>query len=115
GRHAAREPETLAAGALRIPLDMVRRAPHAFGQLLSAADLYLSPPREVAVVGPRDAAATAVLRDAARRGFHPTAVYAFGDGIGPAGAQPLEGKVLVDGRPAVYICERFACRAPLTD
>jgi len=113
--HGDRELENLAAGALRIPLDMVRRAPHAFGQLLSAVDLYLSPPREVAVVGPRDAAATAVLRDAARRGFHPTAVYAFGDGTGAAGVPLLEGKGLVDGRPAVYICERFACRAPLTD
>jgi uncharacterized protein len=27
----------------------------------------------------------------------------------------LQGKTLVDGEPAVYICERFACRAPLTD
>ena len=27
----------------------------------------------------------------------------------------LEGKGLVDGRPAVYICEHFACRTPLTD
>ena len=113
--HGDRELESLAAGALRIPLDMVRRAPHAFGQLLSAVDLYLSAPREVAVVGPRDDAATAALRDAARRGFHPTAVYAFGDGTGAAGVPLLEGKGLVDGRPAVYICERFACRAPLTD
>jgi uncharacterized protein len=113
--HGDRELEGLAAGALRIPLEMVRRAPHAFGQLLSAVDLYLSPPREVAVVGPRDDAATAALRDAVRRGFHPTAVYAFGDGADPAGVPLLEGKGLVDGRPAVYICERFACRTPLTD
>ncbi len=113
--HGDRELENLAAGALRIPLDMVRRAPHAFGQLLSAVDLHLSPPREVAVVGPRDDDATAALREAARRGFHPTAVYAFGDGTGPAAVPLLEGKGLVEGRPAVYICERFACRAPLTD
>ncbi len=113
--HGDRELENLAAATLRIPLEMVGRAPHAFGQLLSALDLYLSPPREVAVVGPRDDAATAALRDAARRGFHPTAVYAFGDGSGAPGVPLLEGKGLVEGRPAVYICERFACRAPLTD
>ena len=42
----------------------------------------------------------------------PNAVVAFG----PADDVPLlEGKTEVDGRPAVYVCERFACQAPVTD
>jgi uncharacterized protein YyaL (SSP411 family) len=45
-------------------------------------------------------------------GFDPRAVVA----VGPAEDIPLlEGKGLVDGMPTVYVCERFACRAPITD
>ena len=106
------------AGALevfRMAMPHVERAYHAFGQLLCAVDLYLSPPVEVAVIGPPSDPATRALADAARAGFHPTAVYAFGDGSSAGGIALLEGKGLVGGQPAVYVCERFACQAPVTD
>src|SRR5438309_731112 len=48
----------------------------------------------------------------ALEGFDPNAVVAFG----PSEEVPLlAGKGFVDGRPAVYACERFACRAPVTE
>jgi uncharacterized protein len=102
------ELERQAVGALRLVRDLLPRAPSAFGWALCALDLYLAPPRELAILGPAD---SAVAR-AALKGFDPKAVVAFG----PADDVPLlEGKTLVDGKPAVYVCERLACKAPVTD
>jgi uncharacterized protein YyaL (SSP411 family) len=102
------ELERQAVGVLRLVRDILTRAPSAFGWALCALELHLSPPREIATVGGAD---SAVAR-AALRGFDPNAVVAHG----PADDVPLlAGKTLVDGKPAVYVCERFACRAPETD
>jgi uncharacterized protein YyaL (SSP411 family) len=102
------ELERQAVAALRLVRDLLPRAPQAFGWALCALDLHLSPPRELAIVGgPESDVARSALR-----GFDPNGVVAFG----PADDIPLlEGKTLVDGSPAVYLCERFACRAPVTD
>ncbi|HUZ83159.1 MAG TPA: thioredoxin domain-containing protein [Gaiellales bacterium] len=110
------ELEEQAVGAIRLGLAAAAQAPHAFGTLLSAADLVVAQPREVAVIGPPGDPATEALLAAARSGFHPTVVYAFGPGSpGHQGVALLEGRQLVEGRPAVYVCERFACLAPLTE
>ena len=102
------ELEREAVSVLRLVRDLVSRAPAAFGWALCALDLHFSPPREIAIVGsPDDAVAKAALT-----GYDPNAVVAFG----PSEEVPLlEGKGLVDGQPAVYVCERFACGAPVTD
>jgi uncharacterized protein YyaL (SSP411 family) len=84
------------------------RAPGAFGWALCGLHLWLSPPRELAIAG----AVSSDVARAALASFDPTAVVA----IGPAEGIPLlAGKGLVGGRPAVYVCERFACQAPVTD
>jgi hypothetical protein len=102
------ELERRAVGVLRLCRDVIPRAPSAFGWALCALDLHLSPPRELAIVGgPRSDVARAALR-----GLDANAVVAFGPGDG---VPLLAGKTLVDGRPAVYVCERFACLAPVTE
>ena len=101
------ELERQAVGALRLIGDYLTRAPSAFGWALCALDLHLSPPRELAIAG---GPGSSVARKALA-GYDPNTVVAFG----PAEDIPLlAGKDLVDGKPAVYACERFACRAPVT-
>jgi uncharacterized protein YyaL (SSP411 family) len=100
--------ERLAVGVFRLVHGAIPRAPAAFGLALSALDLHFSTPREIAIVGPVD---SPVAR-AALEPFEPNTVVA----VGPSGEIPLlAGKDLVGGRPAVYVCERFACQAPVVE
>ena len=101
------ELERRAVSALRLVRDQVARAPTSFGWMLVALDQHLAPHRELAIAGdPQAPVARRAVREAA-----PTDVIAFG----PAGGIPLlEGRTEVDGKTAVYVCERFACALPLT-
>ena len=102
------ELERQAVGVLRLLHTAMSRMPSAFGWALCALDLYLSPPRELAIIGsPGDELARAALAP-----FEPNSVAAFG----PSEEVPLlAGKVRVDGKPTLYLCERFACQEPVTD
>jgi uncharacterized protein YyaL (SSP411 family) len=102
------ELERQAVGVLRLFGASLGRAPTELAHALNALDLYLATPKEIAIVGPPE---SDVAR-AALEPFDPNAVVAFG----PAEGVPLlEGKKLVDGKPAVYVCERFACQRPITN
>jgi uncharacterized protein YyaL (SSP411 family) len=101
------ELEREAVAVFRLLRSALERAPAAVGHALCALDLHFSPPREIAIVGPPDAP----VARAALAPYEPNRVVAFG----PAEGIPLlEGKGYVDGEPAVYVCERFSCRAPVT-
>ena len=101
------ELEKRAVGVFRLVHGAVTRAPSAFGHALTALELHFSPRRELAIIGPVDSP----VAQAALQPFQPDTVVA----VGPADDVPLlAGKDLVDGNPAVYVCENFACQAPVT-
>jgi hypothetical protein len=102
------ELERRAVSAFRLVEPALHRAPGFFAWMLCGIDLWLSAPRELAIVGDVE---SPVAR-AALAPFQPRTVAA----VGPSDDVPLlAGKELVDGKPAVYLCERFVCRAPVTE
>jgi uncharacterized protein YyaL (SSP411 family) len=102
------EYERRAVSTLRLLHALAPKHPQAFGHLLQALDFHLSPTREVALVG----GDTTELQRVVRRAFRPHLVLAGGD---RDGVPLLEGRGPVDGRAAAYVCERFACKAPVTE
>jgi len=102
------ELERRAVSVFRLVSPALERAPGAFAWALCGLDLWFSAPREIAIVGPADAP----VARAALAPFQPNTVVA----VGSSGDVPLlAGKGFVDGKPAVYVCERFACQAPVTE
>jgi uncharacterized protein YyaL (SSP411 family) len=99
--------ERNALGVLHLTFPLAIRHPHAFGHLLQAADFYLAPVREVAIVGPSPEPLLRVVRSK----FRPHMVLAGGP---PDGVPLLEGREPVDGNAAAYVCEHFVCQAPVT-
>ena len=103
--------ERWAEGVLALHAPLALRHPLAFGQLLQALDLYLATPREVAIVG------AGPLAGALRTRYRPHLVLAGteADSTDGSAVALLRDRGLVDGHQAAYVCERFACRLPVTD
>jgi uncharacterized protein YyaL (SSP411 family) len=112
------EPRYADAGrrALESLADVMARVPMGFGHLLCAADFEVAPPREVAFVGRPGDPETDALTRVVSRAWLPNLVVALGRPEDASAAIPLlRGRTLVDGRPAAYVCERYACRMPVTE
>jgi uncharacterized protein YyaL (SSP411 family) len=90
--------------------------PAAAGQMLIALDFYLGPGEEVAIVGGSAPEETWRAVHAVQRGFGPNrvlALHAPALGRTPDFIPLLKDKPAVDGKATVYVCENFACKAPL--
>ncbi len=104
--------EQAALGHLRLVHPIAARHASAFGHTLQAIDLHVGPAREIALIGDDLGPLERVVRGSLR----PRTVLAGRrDDDGPTLVPLLTGRVAVDGRPSAYVCERFVCRAPVTD
>ncbi|MCW2915964.1 MAG: hypothetical protein JWN52_4032 [Actinomycetia bacterium] len=104
-----------AAAALAPATLLAERHARFAGWGLAVAEAYLSGPVEIAVVGSPDDDRTRALHRTALLATSPGAVVTVGDLSAVPGVPLLEGRGLVDGAPAAYVCRDFACRLPVTD
>src|SRR3954454_4671201 len=102
--------ERRALGIFRLLHKLAPQHPHAFGHLLQEVDFHLPAVKEVALVGDD----VAPLERVVRGRFRPHLVLA-GGASGDGGVPLLEGRSPVDGHAAAYVCERFACKRPVTE
>jgi uncharacterized protein len=105
--------ERHAVAVLRLLHGVAARQPQAVTHLLRAIDLYVSPTREVALVG-KEGADLGALAAVVRSRLRPHLVLAGGT-EGSGQPELLQGRTALDGAPAAYVCENFACRQPVSD
>ena len=111
-----REFAAKAEETLRSYREMMAEHPAASGQMLMALDFYLGPTREIAVVGTADSPET---HRASRQSVGRSGRTRCSPSTTPRAARPpdsiplLKDKPAMNGAVTVYVCENFACQAPL--
>ncbi len=117
------EYERHAVGVFRLLHGPATRHPHGLAHLLRAMDFHFAAVKEVALVAPASAGAQATdgaadavapLAAVVRSGFRPYLVLAGGP-EGTERPELMRERSAVQGRPAAYVCENFACRQPVTE
>lgn len=109
--------EKTAVQALQSMCELISRYPLGFCKWLCALDFYLSPPLEVAILGPNSNENTRALMGVIYGTWLPNKVVVASDPADPApirGLAILEGKRMIEGCPTIYLCERFICQKPVT-
>jgi uncharacterized protein YyaL (SSP411 family) len=105
-----------AEATLRLFRDLMAASPLAAGQMLVALDFYVGPVQEFAVVGDLSSEETRRALRRIRGSFRPDSVIAA-KSANDGSARPDLVSLLADktarGSVTIYICQDFACQAPL--
>ena len=102
---------------LRALADIMAQHPQSFGHALGALDLALSPVKEFAIVGDPQASDTRALLRVINSRFLPNSVLACasaGDAASASAVPLLEDRPMRESKATAYVCQHFACLAPVT-
>ncbi|MCJ7579545.1 MAG: thioredoxin domain-containing protein [Candidatus Aminicenantes bacterium] len=94
--------------------------PQVYLSLILAADLFLTPLKEIVIVGKRNSKDTQKLLQAIHSMYSPHHVVAFLDPTADhkqdliKKIRLLAGRTLIEGKAAGYVCENFTCQLPVT-
>lgn len=98
----------------------ISRAPRGYMNMLAAVDMAVNPPKEIAIVGKTGSEELELLLKTLHKHYLPNKVIAFLDPTGANSSEVAEripllrAKTLVSGKAAVYVCENYACKRPVT-
>ena len=114
GKDQFRQVATQSLGSMR---NLMSQHPLGFSNWLCALDFYLSDPKEIAIIGPRDNPATSELLHTLCSTWLPNKVVAAHD---PNDSAPmselklLKNRQMTNNQPTVYVCRRYTCQKPVT-
>ena len=102
---------------MRSARELMARIPGGAGNWLCALDFYLSPTKEVVIIGDAGDSRTQTPAREVHRSHIPNRVLVgHGDGSEPIDGVPLlEDRHKVDGRPTAYVCRNYVCNLPAID
>jgi uncharacterized protein len=101
---------------LRPIADVMAQHPQAFGHVLGALDFALSPVKEFAIMGNPSEAGTLTLLEVINGRYLPNSVLTCADPADGEAVQAvplLADRPLKEGKATAYVCQNFACLAPV--
>lgn len=99
---------------------MIEGHPMGYTHMLMALLFINSKASEIVIVGNREDQNARRMLELVNRSFQPFTVVVFKDAEGVAAgitsiAAYTEDQIMIDDKATAYVCENFACRAPVTD
>ena len=106
-----------ASSELKTLQEFMQDVPIGFGNWLGSLDFYLSSPKEIALIGPKESDSRQELMNVIFKGYLPNRIIAGYDPLDPTSY--FDSPLLQD-KPGgmvttVYICKDYVCLAPVTN
>ncbi len=98
--------------------DVMAQHPQAFGHVLSALDFALSASKEIAIIGDEQGLSTPALLRVVNERYQPDSVLAsclVNDQQAVQTVPLLADRPLKAGKATAYVCQNFACQAPVNE